>query len=163
MYTYIRMIYPNIKFHIPSSNCPLLTPAHRKLNSFLASTIESIICTTTCIQFLRELSYCCHGNYQKQMHRFPQDSNRSLLHVDSCIYIRSVAFAATKFNKIFSGGQPCQVVVKDRRFESRFSPRRLMIAREDFIETVSIVCFPVTTWVLDSCYFTTRFSFRFWP
>jgi hypothetical protein len=35
---------------------------------------------------------------------------------------RSVAFAATKFDKIISGNQPRQVAVKNQRFDSYLSP-----------------------------------------
>jgi hypothetical protein len=65
--------------------------------------IESVTYKITWVQDLRGLSYCCHGNHQGHMHRFPHQPT-SLLRVDSRIY-------------------------------------RL---------------FPIkTTWVLDSCYFTT--------
>jgi hypothetical protein len=38
---------------------------------------ESVICKTTWVHFLRELSCCYHGNHQSLIHRFPQESHQS--------------------------------------------------------------------------------------
>jgi hypothetical protein len=53
----------------------------------LCTKIESVTFKTTRVRVLKEFSYCYHGNYQRQMHRFSHESHLSkpLLHVTSLI------------------------------------------------------------------------------